>query len=113
GACDTGCVFAARGLSTIVLLPDAPVPVPLPDVLALDTESRGRPAAEARQLARDAATRLAHAAPALVYQKVDSTLRGALAAELAGALEGAGRGPAALLTPALPGHRPPPRAGGA
>src|SRR5262249_44585766 len=76
-----------------------------PEVVAVDTESRGRPAAEARQLARSAFAHLAHAGPALVYKKVDSTLRGALAAELAGALEGADRGRAVLLTPALPAPR--------
>src|SRR5262249_295988 len=67
----------------------------------LDTESRGLPAAEARALARAAIACLAAAAPALLYKKVDSTLRGPLAAEVAGALEGAGR-THALLAPAFP-----------
>jgi uncharacterized protein YgbK (DUF1537 family) len=104
GACDTGARFAARGLVTVVLLPEARPPASLPDVLVLDTESRGLPAAEARTRARLAAERLVAAAPALLYKKVDSTLRGPLAAELAGVLEGAGH-PRAVLAPALPAQR--------
>jgi uncharacterized protein YgbK (DUF1537 family) len=104
GACDTGAVFAARGLTTVVLLPDAPLPAPLPDVLVIDSESRGRPAAEARCRARAAAVRLAGAGPARLYKKVDSTIRGALAAELGGVLEGLGCR-RALLAPALPAQR--------
>jgi len=104
GACDTGAVFAARGLATVVLLPDAPLPATLPDVLVIDSESRGRPAAEARRRALGAATRLAAAGPARLYKKVDSTLRGALAAELGGVLDGLGCR-RALLAPALPAQR--------
>ncbi|MGH7266258.1 MAG: four-carbon acid sugar kinase family protein, partial [Candidatus Rokuibacteriota bacterium] len=44
GACDTGAPFAARGLQTLVLLGDAALPSTLPDVLVLDTETRGGPA---------------------------------------------------------------------
>jgi D-threonate/D-erythronate kinase len=104
GGCDTGAVFAARGLRTVVLLPDAPLPAPPPEILVLDTESRGRGAAEARARARAAALRLASCAPARLYKKVDSTLRGAIAAELAGVLEGAGRR-GAILAPSLPAQR--------
>jgi uncharacterized protein YgbK (DUF1537 family) len=104
GACDTGAVFAARGLPTVVLLPGAPLPTPAPDILVLDTESRGRPAPEAGARARSAAARLAGARPARLYKKVDSTLRGALAAETAGALAGAGLR-STVLAPALPAQR--------
>lgn len=104
GACDTGAVFAAHGLATVVLLPETPLPASPPDVLVMDTESRGRPAAEARSRTREAMARLAAAGFALLYKKVDSTLRGALAAELAGALEG-GRARQAVLAPSLPAQR--------
>jgi uncharacterized protein YgbK (DUF1537 family) len=104
GACDTGAAFAARGLETLVALADAPVPSPPPRVLVLDTESRALPGPQARERARRAVHRLGAARPAVLYKKVDSTLRGALAAEIAGALEGAGLG-RALLTPAFPAHR--------
>jgi uncharacterized protein YgbK (DUF1537 family) len=104
GACDTGAVFAARGLATMVLLPDTPLPASPPEVVVMDTESRGRSAGEARSRAREAMARLAAAGAALLYKKVDSTLRGALAAELAGALEGA-RARRAVLAPSLPAQR--------
>ena len=104
GACDTGGVFAARGLETLVLFAEVPMPTPPPAVLVLDTESRGLLAAEARARARDAACRLAASRPAVLYKKVDSTLRGALAAEVAGALAGAGLS-SAILAPAFPAQR--------
>jgi len=103
GACDTGAVFAARGLETVVLLPGAP-PLPEPEILALDTESRGLSSAEARARARTVATDLAAHRPAVLYKKVDSTLRGAVSAELGGALEGSGLHHV-FLAPALPAQR--------
>jgi uncharacterized protein YgbK (DUF1537 family) len=104
GACDSGAPFAARGLVTIVLLPEAPDPATAPDVLVLDTETRGRPPAEARGAVRDAAARLVAGQPRLLYKKVDSTLRGPVGDELAGALDGAGL-ERVLLAPAFPGQR--------
>ena len=101
GACDTGAGFAARGLETLVLLPGAPVPEVSPEVLVLDTESRRMAPSEARAVARAATARLAAAGTRLVYKKVDSTLRGPVAAEIQGALEGSGRR-AVLLAPAFP-----------
>ena len=56
GACDTGAVFAARGLATVVLLPGAHLPATPADVLVIDSESRARPVAEARCRALRAAT---------------------------------------------------------
>ncbi len=104
GACDTGAPFAARGLATVVLLPDAGHLGSLPEVLVVDTESRTLPPGDARARARAAAARLASHRPGVLYKKVDSTLRGALAAELVGALEGAGCG-RTVLAPALPAQR--------
>ncbi|MBI2468781.1 MAG: four-carbon acid sugar kinase family protein [Candidatus Rokubacteria bacterium] len=104
GACDTGAPFAARGLATVVLLPDARRPASLPEVLVVDTESRGLAPEAARARARAAAARLASHRPGVLYKKVDSTLRGAVAAELVGALEGAGCG-RTVLAPALPAQR--------
>lgn len=104
GACDTGAVFAAHGFATLVLLPGARDPASPPEVLVVDSESRGEAAPEARARVRTAVARLAAAAPALLYAKVDSTLRGPLAAQLAGALEGSRR-PRVILAPALPAQR--------
>ncbi|MGH7322528.1 MAG: four-carbon acid sugar kinase family protein [Candidatus Rokuibacteriota bacterium] len=104
GACDTGAPFAARGLETVVLLPEAPIPALPRGVVVFDTESRALPAAEARARACLAATRLAGFDPPVLYKKVDSTLRGSVAPEIAGALEGAGL-PSAVLAPAFPAQR--------
>lgn len=101
GACDTGAVFAARGLDTVVLLPEAPEPARAPAILVLDTETRDLTEPEARTRARTAAARLAARRPVTLYKKVDSTLRGAVAAELGGVLEGAGLA-RAVLAPAFP-----------
>jgi uncharacterized protein YgbK (DUF1537 family) len=103
GACDAGARFAARGLATVVLL--APGAgggaAPPADVVVLDTESRGAAPADAARRARAATAGLAAARPAWVFKKVDSTLRGPLAAELGGALAGSGAA-LALLAPAFP-----------
>jgi uncharacterized protein YgbK (DUF1537 family) len=104
GACDTGAAFAARGLATLVLLPDTAMPAAMPEALVLDTESRAAAPAEARARARAAALRLTAGPVALLYKKVDSTLRGSVAAELAGVLEGAARHQA-VLAPAFPAQR--------
>src|SRR5581483_5227412 len=94
GACDAGAPFAARGLSTLVVVPGPTGaradPVPEPAVRVVDTESRGLPADRARARARTAAAALASAGPAVLYKKMHSTARGPVGAELAGPPEGAG-----------------------
>ena len=103
GACDAAAPFAARGLPTTVLL-EPPMPTPAGDevaVLAIDADSRrvGRRAAAARTTA---AVRAARAAGmAVLFKKVDSTLRGHVAAELA-ACQRAWGTPLAVLCPAFP-----------
>lgn len=101
GACDTGAVFADRGLATVVLLPEGGPPAAGTDVLVLDTESRGLAPGEARARARAVGERLAAAGPGHVYKKLDSTLRGPVAAEVAGMIEGTGRA-LAVIAPAFP-----------
>jgi uncharacterized protein YgbK (DUF1537 family) len=101
GACDTGVVFAARGLETLVLLPGTPLPAPCPAIVVRDTESRGLDAGPARICAHAAMAELAARQPPLLYKKVDSRLRGPVAAELVGALVGVGR-ERTLLAPAFP-----------
>ncbi len=105
GACDAGAPFAARGLSTLVVVPDTTGaradPAPEPAVRVVDTESRGLPADRARARARTAAAALASAGPAVLYKKMDSTARGHVGAELAGVLEGAGLA-ATVVAPAFP-----------
>lgn len=105
GAMDAGHGFAARGHRTTVAVGDAGGP---PGngvgVLVLDTDSRYRPAAEARQ-AVERAVREVDIDPegGVVYKKVDSTLRGNVASEIAGALA-AGGADHALVAPAFPAN---------
>ena len=108
GACDTGAPFAARGLDTLVVVHGDDPPVlsfATPAVLVIDTESRQRPVEDARQRARWSGRTLRAGSPAVLYKKVDSTLRGHVAAEIDGMLSGAGL-ELALLSPAFPAqHR--------
>ena len=109
GACDTAAPFAARGLETLVVVHDGDEPPPLPSatptVLVIDTESRQRPIEDARQRARWSGSVLKAGSPTVLYKKVDSTLRGRVAAEIEGMLDGAGL-EMTLLSPAFPAqHR--------
>ncbi len=84
GACDCAAPFAERGARVAVrLLPDGPAPRPGPwDVLVVNTDSRNRPAAEARARVRRGALALRQAGWPLGFKKIDSTLRGQLGAEI-------------------------------
>jgi uncharacterized protein YgbK (DUF1537 family) len=108
GACDTGAPFAARGLETLVVVSDGDGPPALPHptaaVLVVDSESRAAPREEARARARAAGSALEAGSPQVFYKKVDSTLRGHVAAELDGMLDGSGLA-TALLAPAFPAQR--------
>lgn len=102
GACDAGALFAGCGPVGVFVAPD------LPDArrpaAAVDTESRTLPP-------RDAAARVRHAAAGLearlrggrVFKKIDSTVRGNVAAEL-DALMSATDATTALVCPAFPGQ---------
>ena len=112
GACDAAAPFAARGLATTVPLarPGRPLRIPAgADVLAADVDTRrlGRRSAVARTTAaaRDAYLGGASA----LYKKVDSTLRGHVAAELRAVLRGwhlaerrGAPAPRVVLCPAFP-----------
>jgi uncharacterized protein YgbK (DUF1537 family) len=108
GACDTGAPFAAGGLETLVVVSDGDGTTSLPSesatVLVVDTESRTAPAEEARARARGAGSALKAGPPRILYKKVDSTLRGHVAAELDGMLDGSGLA-VAVLAPAFPAQR--------
>src|SRR5262249_45744927 len=100
GACDSGAAFAALGLETVVLLPDA-MPAPRAAVTVLDTESRHLEPKAARAAARIAAARLVQPHPPALYKTRGSTRRGPVAAELHGMLEGSGL-TRVLVAPAFP-----------
>jgi uncharacterized protein YgbK (DUF1537 family) len=90
GAADTGVQLARAGYRTAVAFCDAPIP-PAEDLdaVALDTDSRAMPAGFAAKRVVEAAHAV-RGAP-IVYKKLDSTLRGPIAAELSAALGASGR----------------------
>jgi uncharacterized protein YgbK (DUF1537 family) len=96
GAADCAIGAAKAGLKSIVLFePGSAVEA---EVVAVDADTRHRPAAEAGAINR--ALWQARATPnGLFYKKIDSTLRGNFAAEMA-ALTAAG---VAIVAPAFPG----------
>jgi uncharacterized protein YgbK (DUF1537 family) len=100
GAADAGVAFALRGLITEVHWRVAPASAtPDAEVIAFDTDSRRLDAARAAERQRDALQRLR--APGMaVFKKIDSTLRGQPAAEIA-ALQHSGAG-RVILAPANP-----------
>jgi len=96
GAADCAIGAAKAGLKSVVLL-DAGAPDQGAKVIAVDSDSRYRPVAQAQALCAELWRK--HAAPGrLLYKKIDSTLRGNFAAEMA-ALTGAG---VAIVAPAFP-----------
>ena len=103
GACDTGACFAQHGLSTAVQIglpvEDAPL-MPASDVLVFNTVSRALPEPLAIRTVQNV-TRWITQDEALIYKKIDSTLRGHPGAELH-ALMQALRVDRALITPAFP-----------
>ncbi|ABG05899.1 conserved hypothetical protein [Rubrobacter xylanophilus DSM 9941] len=100
GAMDSGVQLAAAGYATAVALQGAPLP-PAPDLDAVvaETGSRALPPGEAAARVRAAVGALRKAA--ILYKKVDSTLRGPVGAEVEAALAASGR-ERALISPAFP-----------
>src|SRR5271154_2632464 len=109
GAADCGIACAGHGLNTVVVLGDTAGEIDT-DVLSVDGNTRHldstKAAAETARLVR----RYIHDEGQLLFKKLDSTLRGNVAAELAAAL-GARRGVAlnsehivAVLAPAFPAN---------
>ena len=100
GAADTGVQLARAGYRTAVAFRGSPMP-PAGDLdaVALDTDSRAMPAGFAAKRVLEAGHAVRHAR--IVYKKLDSTLRGPIAAELAAALEATGRH-RVVVAPAFP-----------
>ncbi|MBE3640552.1 four-carbon acid sugar kinase family protein, partial [Mangrovicoccus algicola] len=102
GALDSAVAFAARGMSVTVARGAPALEAALardPQVLALSTGTREIPAAQARRIHAALAPRLAGTG-AILVKKVDSRLKGNIAAELDGLLAGDPR--PVLALPALP-----------
>jgi D-threonate/D-erythronate kinase len=99
GAADTGVQFVHAGYRTAVFFRATEILVDDLDAVAVDTDSRAMPAGFAAKRVLDA-SHVARGART-VYKKVDSTLRGNVAAELAAALGGARRD-RVIVAPAFP-----------
>src|SRR2546425_4172909 len=103
GAADCASAFAGRGFDAVVSLGGIDCEAP---VLSVDTDSRHLPASAAA--ARQVAAQTAHWRPGMrLYKKIDSTLRGQPAAELAAQLSAWGvrcrqPTPLAIVAPAFP-----------
>ncbi|NBI50741.1 four-carbon acid sugar kinase family protein [Burkholderia sp. ISTR5] len=97
GAADCAIAFAAAGRRTVVSL-DASAPARPAAVLAVDTDTRRLAPAEAARRAADA-WRAQRAPGRRLYKKIDSTLRGNWAAEVAALAALAG---SAIVAPAFP-----------
>jgi uncharacterized protein YgbK (DUF1537 family) len=98
GACDAAVHFARRGYRTHVRLDSHGEET---SVLAISAESRHLSAAELRPVMDELARRLPIAQARILFNKIDSTLRGNVGAEIAAALTAFGR-EAAVITPAYP-----------
>jgi len=105
GAADCAGGCAAAGLDTRVLLAPAAAGTEAA-VLAVDVDTREMAGDAAACAMGEAVRRIAGAGPRIVYQKMDSTLRGNWARELAAARQAlgamAGTAPLAVVAPAFP-----------
>ena len=104
GAMDSAGPFAAAGVETWVVadpLRCDPATLHSADVVSVNTDSRHLPAAEAAERVQTIAGRLDTAGYAIVFKKIDSTLRGNVVAETR-ALMQASRRPDAVVAPAFP-----------
>ena len=100
GAADTGVQLVRAGYRTAVVFRNSPLPDEDDlDAVALDADSRPLPAGFAAKRVVESAHAVRDAR--VVYKKLDSTLRGPVAAELAAALEATGR-ETAVVAPAFP-----------
>lgn len=106
GANDTGAQFSRRGWATTVTWGEqgaSNAGAEDADVRALDTEGRRLDSGAARERAAAAARALRAAGHTRLYKKVDSTLRGHVAAEIAAVMEASGAR-ACLLAPSYPAN---------
>jgi uncharacterized protein YgbK (DUF1537 family) len=100
GAADSGVQFVKAGYRTAVAFWGAPVPPEEDlDAVVIDTASRTMPAGFAARRVVEAGRAVRRVR--IVYKKIDSTLRGPVAAELAAAL-GATERERTVVAPAFP-----------
>ncbi|MBI2950215.1 MAG: four-carbon acid sugar kinase family protein [Verrucomicrobia bacterium] len=101
GACDTGAVFSEKGFATVVVL-DRRARLPSQaQIVVLTTNSRNDSVRQARMKVRQACRHLKAAGVRILYKKIDSTLKGHVAAEITALMQMA-RFSRAMLCPAFP-----------
>lgn len=99
GAADAGVQFVRAGYRTAVVFHGEGAPTADVDAVSFDTDSRSMPAGFAAKRVVDVARDVRGAR--VVYKKLDSTLRGNVAAELAAAFGASGR-EQTVVAPAFP-----------
>ena len=104
GACDAAVHFAMHGLRPVTVQVARGAQDSRARVLAVTTESRDLPPAEIRQALSAVAANSPVDSAALIFKKIDSTLRGNMGLEIAAALESF-HCDAAVVCPAFPGMR--------
>ena len=107
GAADCGIAFALAGLPTFVSIGNAPAPDSA-QIVSVDTDTRRLGRKEAAEKAAEAARDAYRRGSLQLYKKIDSTLRGHVAAELATTFRAAAdlagdEAPLVILAPAFPG----------
>ena len=98
GACDSSVAFLAMGSVGVTLWP--PPIDPAWNCVAISTESRDESAQTSTHRSSEAAAALRKAGVDLWFRKVDSLMRGNVAADIAGTLEVSNDG--CVLAPAIP-----------
>lgn len=102
GACDAGVQFAHRGFSTIVRLVRPWREREPADLAVLATNSRNDSPDLARAKVQEACHLLIQEQRAVIYKKIDSTLRGNIGPEIEAAMEACGCSLVAIVAPAFP-----------
>ena len=107
GAADCGTAFALAGLPTFVSIGNAPAPDSA-QIVSVDTDTRRLAPDEAARQAGEAARDAYRRGTRTLYKKIDSTLRGHVAGELAATFRAAaelagGEPPLVVFAPAFPG----------
>ena len=102
GVCDTGAQFASSGLRTIGSVEKEFNSKDIPEVLIVNTQSRGMDEPEAYHSVRRAVAGLKRFKPKWYFKKIDTALRGNIATEVYSMMEGLGVH-FALYVAAIPG----------
>jgi uncharacterized protein YgbK (DUF1537 family) len=101
GACDASVQFANFGYSAVVVLDRASISSATAQVIGVSTDSRGDAPAEAACKVRQIADLIGQPGKGQIFKKVDSTLRGNIAAEINAAMMAFGCR-AGVIAPAFP-----------